>query len=245
MTDVLVPSGRAVLAAADGTAVSWLAGCLVGSGVSLDHVPDLPALRAVAVQAVDVLVLEPLLLPADLSDAPLAAFRTAGVPVLALAPAGAWSGACTALAAAGAQPLDLLSPSDPAAVVVARLAAAIRLARAEAAGETPRAERLELERNRVVVQLAGAVAHKLKQPLSVAWGYLELLLEDPESDAELDPLTLHYLREIREAVRTMDDVVNRLQRATVHQTRKYAGALEILNLEGLPELDDEAARQDG
>jgi hypothetical protein len=29
---------------------------------------------------------------------------------------------------------------------------------------------LELERNRVVVQLAGAVAHKLKQPLAVAWG---------------------------------------------------------------------------
>lgn len=88
---------------------------------------------------------------------------------------------------------------------------------------------LELERNRVVVQLAGAVAHKLKQPLAVAWGYLELLLEEPAPD--LDPTTLRYLREVHAAVRTMDDVVNRLQRATVYQTRSYAGSLEIVDLD--------------
>ena len=88
---------------------------------------------------------------------------------------------------------------------------------------------LELERDRVVLQLAGAVAHKLKQPLAVAWGYLELLLDDPNLD--LAPSTVRYLREIQESLHTMDAVINKLQQATTHQTRPYAGGSEILDLE--------------
>jgi signal transduction histidine kinase len=89
--------------------------------------------------------------------------------------------------------------------------------------------RLELERNRVVVQLAGAVAHKLKQPLAVAWGYLELLLDDP--DVALAPSTRRYVREIQESLRDMDKVINRLQQATTAQTRPYASSMEILDLD--------------
>jgi two-component system cell cycle response regulator len=88
---------------------------------------------------------------------------------------------------------------------------------------------IELERNRVVVQFAGAVAHKLKQPLAVAWGYLELLLDDPNLDTA--PSTLRYLREIQESLHTMDEVINTLQQATVYQTRPYAGNLEILDFD--------------
>ncbi|HEY3060904.1 MAG TPA: histidine kinase dimerization/phospho-acceptor domain-containing protein [Chloroflexota bacterium] len=90
----------------------------------------------------------------------------------------------------------------------------------------------ESERNRVLVLLAGAVAHKLKQPLAVAWGYMELLLEEPRTD--LDPTTLRYLREIDMSLRTMDEVVNKLQRASVAQTRVYAGSFEILDLDEAP-----------
>jgi signal transduction histidine kinase len=54
---------------------------------------------------------------------------------------------------------------------------------------------------------AGAVAHKLKQPLAVAWGYLELILDDTST---LDPTVLRYLREIQLAVQSMDDLVNQL-----------------------------------
>ena len=89
---------------------------------------------------------------------------------------------------------------------------------------------LEIERNRVAVLLAGAVAHKLKQPLAVAWGYLELLLDDPELSLELDPATLRYLREIQDSLHTMDDIINQLQQVTAYQTRAYAGSLEILDL---------------
>ena len=88
----------------------------------------------------------------------------------------------------------------------------------------------ELERNRVVVHVAGAVAHKLKQPLAVAWGYLELLLDDP--NIQLAPSTERYLQEIQDSLRTMDDVINKLQRVTTLQTRPYAGGTgEILDLD--------------
>jgi len=89
---------------------------------------------------------------------------------------------------------------------------------------------LELERNRVVVQLAGAVSHKLKQPLAVAWGYLELLLDDPASELDLEPAAVRYLYEIRDSLRSMDEIINQLQQVTTHQTRAYAGSLEILDL---------------
>jgi len=101
----------------------------------------------------------------------------------------------------------------------------------QALGSLTTEQVLELERNRVVVQLAGAVAHKLKQPLAVAWGYLELLLDDPSATASLDPTTRRYLAEIQDALRTMDDVINKLQQATVHSTRPYAGSQEILDLD--------------
>ncbi len=76
------------------------------------------------------------------------------------------------------------------------------------------------------MELAGAVSHQLKQPLAVAWGYLELLLDDPE--VELDPKTLLYLKEIQDALRSMDGVVNKLQQAREYRTEPYAGDLTVL-----------------
>ena len=94
-------------------------------------------------------------------------------------------------------------------------------------------ERLDNVRSRAVAHLAGAASHKLKQPLAVAWGYLELILDDSST---LDPTTLRYLREIQLAVQSMDEVVNRLQVATLHPTRPRRGELDILDLDTLPSV---------
>jgi signal transduction histidine kinase len=104
-----------------------------------------------------------------------------------------------------------------------------RLAESSSRAAEALPEQLDEERNRVVARLAGAVAHKLKQPLTVALGFLELVLDDPE--LELDAETLAYLGQAREALDSMDDVVNRLQDATHYQTRPYAGTLEILDID--------------
>ena len=60
-------------------------------------------------------------------------------------------------------------------------------------------------------------------------GDLELLLDDP--NLALAPSTVRYLREIQDSLHTMDEVINKLQQATTHQTRPYAGGSEILDLE--------------
>jgi signal transduction histidine kinase len=75
------------------------------------------------------------------------------------------------------------------------------------------------------VSPAGVVAHKLKQPLAVAWGYLELILDDSSA---LDPSVLRYLREIQLAVQSMDAIVNRLQ------VQQHPGGLDRLDLEDVP-----------
>jgi len=93
----------------------------------------------------------------------------------------------------------------------------------------PQDEAWSTDRERVLVELAGAVAHKLKQPLAVAWGYMELLLEDRAAD--LDPKTVAYLREIDDSLRLMDQVINRLQDACACHTREYAGIAQILDLD--------------
>jgi signal transduction histidine kinase len=69
---------------------------------------------------------------------------------------------------------------------------------------------------------AGVVAHKLKQPLAVAWGYLELILDDSST---LDPTILRYLREIQLAVQSMDDLVNQL-----HLQQRNPALLEVQDL---------------
>jgi len=80
--------------------------------------------------------------------------------------------------------------------------------------------------------ITGAVAHELKQPLSVAWGYTELLLEAPPS--ELDPTTLRCLHEIDASLRRMHEVINRLQHATVPPLRQPADDAERRDLDMSP-----------
>jgi hypothetical protein len=52
------------------------------------------------------------------------------------------------------------------------------------------------------------------------------LLDDPE--VELDQKTLLYLKEIQDALRSMDGVVNKLQQAREYRTEPYAGDLTVL-----------------
>jgi light-regulated signal transduction histidine kinase (bacteriophytochrome) len=80
--------------------------------------------------------------------------------------------------------------------------------------------------------ITGAVAHKLKQPLSVAWGYTELLLEAP--NCELDATTLHCLREIDASLRRMDEVINRLQHTPLHAAPESPDQARIVDLGVVP-----------
>lgn len=73
-----------------------------------------------------------------------------------------------------------------------------------------RAEGLEVTATDDPAVATRAVAHSLKQPLAVAWGYLELVLVDHQ--ARLSPTTFTYLREIQAALEAMDHAVATLDR---------------------------------
>jgi len=148
---------------------------------------------------------------------------------IVVGPPSFWSFATDLLVQLGITPRGYLTQRDDPESVAVRLQMLSRLA-STVGGVEASPEQLDEERNRVVAHLAGAVAHKLKQPLTVALGFLELVLDDP--DLELDSETLGYLTQTREALDSMDDVVNRLQEATHYQTRPYAGTLEILDIDG-------------
>lgn len=220
------PFGRLAVALGDGATREWLQGCLGGDFATLEFpADDAPG----AVGEAEVVLVDERKLEQPAFPRTLGACVRGGTPILVVGPVAGWAGARQNLVALGFEVFDYLSPSDTCEAVRLRLDRALRSSPAPLGSGSLPGESLERERNRVVAQLAGAVAHKLKQPLTVALGFMELVLEDP--DPALETTTVHYLRQVREAMDTMNDVVNRLQEATRYQTRPYAGTLEILDIE--------------
>lgn len=232
---------RVVIAVRHGPFRTWIAGCIQGSGLDVEVGDLIDSLPRMTPRLPKVLITDEALIERPESHAMLKTFQAAEVPILLIAPLTRWARARGLAQAAGAEMFDYLTPSYPADLVRMRLRTALRVVRMEREEQASRIRLVEAERNRVVVQLAGTVAHRLKQPLAVAWGYLEILLEDPR---ELDAELARQLTEIYTALRTMDDVVNKLQRATTYQTRKYGGTMEILDIDEMPEGDAESVLED-
>ena len=92
------------------------------------------------------------------------------------------------------------------------------------------AARLELEaaqRRAMIVELAGAAAHELNQPLTSVLGYAELLQRkiDPEAAGSRFVGII-----VREAER-MAEVVRKIGSITRHETKEYVGSARIVDLE--------------
>ena len=85
---------------------------------------------------------------------------------------------------------------------------------------------IEEERLKVLLQMAGATAHELNQPLTVLLGNIELLeLDDykPESIRNLIP-------EIKKATRRLSDTVKKIQTIDRYKTRKYDSNTEVVDI---------------
>jgi len=89
------------------------------------------------------------------------------------------------------------------------------------------------EKEAAVVELAGATAHELYQPMTVVWGFADSLLKDM---TEEDP---HYqpMQRITKNLARMQDIVERIGKITCYETRDYPGGIKILDIErsGSPE----------
>lgn len=92
-----------------------------------------------------------------------------------------------------------------------------------------RAERAiqQAARDETIVQLAGAVAHELNQPLTVVISSAELLTQRDRSPEEIRMVACR----MAEASERMADIVVKLQRATYYRTKPYVGGIKIVDLD--------------
>ena len=96
-----------------------------------------------------------------------------------------------------------------------------------------RAEKLaeKAARDDTVIQLAGAVAHELNQPLTIIISTSELLARrDPTKD-DLRP----YLHQLIQASERMSDIVQKLERVTSYRSKPYVGGVRIVDIDGASE----------
>lgn len=92
-----------------------------------------------------------------------------------------------------------------------------------------RAERAveQAARDQTIVELAGAVAHELNQPLTVVISSAELLSKPGQSTEEVQAIANRMV----DASQRMADIVARLQHATRYSSKPYVGSVRIVDLD--------------
>jgi len=87
--------------------------------------------------------------------------------------------------------------------------------------------RVQNERNKMAMEMAGSIAHELNQPLTGILGYCSLLLEDLEPDSEL----AKDIRLIEEQATRISELVKKFQSVVRVKTRSYPGGTRIVDWE--------------
>ena len=86
---------------------------------------------------------------------------------------------------------------------------------------------IEEERLKVLLQMAGATAHELNQPLAILLGFIGLIkMENPD----LDKLG-RYLSEIEKAGSRMAKIVSSIQNIRRYEVKPYAGDASIIDID--------------
>ena len=99
---------------------------------------------------------------------------------------------------------------------------------------------IEEERLKALLQLAGATAHELNQPLMVLLGNIELMKIRNDSPEQ-------YINSIEKASRRISKIVKKIQNLRRYETRSYAGDSLIINLHqnfNILSIEDSAADLD-
>jgi two-component system cell cycle response regulator len=86
---------------------------------------------------------------------------------------------------------------------------------------------IEEERLKVLLQMAGATAHELNQPLMALLGYIELMAMDRDNPEKVGK----YSEQIEEAGHRIAKIVRKIQTIRHDEVKRYAGETTILNLD--------------
>ena len=86
---------------------------------------------------------------------------------------------------------------------------------------------IEEERLKVLLQMAGATAHELNQPLMVLMGNIQLM----EMDGGIPPHMGERINRVSQAANRIADIVKKIQTLRHDEPKNYAGGKTILNLD--------------
>ena len=86
---------------------------------------------------------------------------------------------------------------------------------------------IEEERLKVILQMAGATAHEMNQPLMTMLGSIELLYMKQEVPDSIKK----YMTRIWESGNRISSIVKKIQAVKYHDTQTYAGGREIIKLD--------------
>ncbi len=86
---------------------------------------------------------------------------------------------------------------------------------------------VEEERLKVLLQMAGATAHELNQPLMALLGYIELMAMDKENPEKVG----RYTEQIEEAGRRIAEIVKKIQTIRHHEVKHRGTEIPTLNLD--------------
>ncbi|RJP78349.1 MAG: diguanylate cyclase [Desulfobacteraceae bacterium] len=100
---------------------------------------------------------------------------------------------------------------------------------------------VEEERLKVLLQMAGATAHELNQPLMVLLGNIQLL----EMDQHEPDKMMKYVKKIENAGQRIADIVKKIQTLRHHEVKNYPGEASIVKIDqnitllSIEDMDDD------
>ena len=102
-------------------------------------------------------------------------------------------------------------------------------ARVQAQIRTREVARLTSEKQRdlAIIELAGAAAHEINNPLAVIMARVDLMI----SDAEENTKTYQDLEQIDHLIHRIADVVKKMSQVRHYQVQNYCGSVNILDLD--------------
>lgn len=93
---------------------------------------------------------------------------------------------------------------------------------------------LEMERDRVLAETAGAAAHEMNQPLSILVAMSELLLSKVGADDPIQP----HLRSLHDAAERISGIVKKMWAAREYATKPYVRGIQILDFDAAAATGD-------
>jgi two-component system cell cycle response regulator len=86
---------------------------------------------------------------------------------------------------------------------------------------------IQEERRKVVLQMSGATAHELNQPLTVLLGHIDLMRRFVPDDERLR----RYMNQVEAAGQRIADIVSKVEKIRHYDTRPYLDGTRIINID--------------